>query len=50
LDTGTWLAECSFTEHSGNHRGTLDLRQWLPATAGRQRLPVVAAGRSCGVV
>ncbi len=33
LNTGTWLAECSFTVHSGNHRGTLDLRQWLPASA-----------------
>jgi hypothetical protein len=33
LNTGTWLAERSFTVHSGNHRGTLDLRQWLPASA-----------------
>ena len=33
LNTGTWMGECTFTVHSGNHRAALDLRQWLPASA-----------------
>lgn len=33
LNTGTWLAECSFTAHSGNRRAALHLRQWLPASS-----------------
>jgi len=33
LTTGTWMGECTFTVHSGNHRTALELRQWLPASA-----------------
>jgi hypothetical protein len=33
LNTGTWMGCCTFTAHSGNQRGQLDLRQWLPASA-----------------
>jgi len=33
LNTGTWMGECTFTVHSGNHRAALELRQWLPAGA-----------------
>ncbi len=33
LTTGTWLGFCSFVAHSGNHRATLELCQWLPASA-----------------
>ena len=33
LTTGTWMGECTFTVHSGNHRAALELRQWLPASA-----------------
>jgi len=33
LTTGTWLGFCSFVAHSGNHRATLELWQWLPASA-----------------
>jgi hypothetical protein len=34
LNTGTWMGECTFTVHSGNHRAALKLRQWWPAAAG----------------
>ncbi len=33
LTTGTWMGDCTFTVHSGNHRAALELRQWLPASA-----------------
>jgi len=33
LTTGTWLGLCSFVAHSGNDRATLEMRQWLPASA-----------------
>jgi len=33
LTTGTWMGECTFTVHSGNHWAVLQLRQWLPASA-----------------
>ncbi len=35
VNTGVWLAECTFTVHSGNRRASLALRQWVPASAVR---------------
>ena len=47
LNTGSWLGECTFTVHSGNHRAALDFRQWLPSSAitPRQRQPPPTRGR-----
>ncbi len=37
VNTRVWLAQCTFTAHSGNRRATLTLRQWVPASAVRPR-------------
>ena len=46
LTTGTWLGFCYFLAHSGNHRATLELRQWLPASAITPRRPPPTRGRA----
>ncbi len=46
LTTGTWLGLCFFLAHSGNHRATLELRQWLPASAVTPRQPPPTRGRA----
>ncbi len=33
LNTGVWLAQCTFTVTSANHRERQQLRQWVPASA-----------------
>ena len=33
LDTGVWLARCTFTARSGNRRAALTVTQWVPASA-----------------
>lgn len=35
LNTGTWLARCSFDVRTGNRLGYLSITQWVPASTIR---------------